>query len=198
LNVATNDGTTKVLNVKFINDEWYLLQEMTNGYRTDTSGKVLRDHTRIGNWPDDHPNNPKNLILATASSFRDFLQQGLTIASMSVTTPPAQINMGGGTIPKGKKKDDQEENGSRGGLRGKAPKLFDGDRTKLKVFISDMRIYFRINQNKFDVKNAYSRVLLALSFIKGPNVVNWVDTQFNQLDEDLTNICGGDEEDKVL
>jgi hypothetical protein len=41
-------------------------------------------------------------------------------------------------------------------------------------------------------------VLLALLFIKGVNVVNWVDTQFDQLDEDLTNIYGGDKEDKVL
>jgi hypothetical protein len=41
-------------------------------------------------------------------------------------------------------------------------------------------------------------VLLALSFIKGPNVVNWVDTQFDQLDEDLADICGGDEEDEEL
>jgi hypothetical protein len=38
------------------------------------------------------------------------------MASMSVTTPPAQINMGGGTIPKGKKKDDHKENGNEGGL----------------------------------------------------------------------------------
>jgi hypothetical protein len=44
----------------------------------------------------------------------------------------------------------------------------------------------------------YSRVLLALSFIKEPNVVNWVDTQFDQLDEDLTHVCGGDEEDEEL
>jgi hypothetical protein len=121
------------------------------------------------------------------------------MASTSATTPPpAQINMGGGVIPKGKKKEDQEENGNGGGLRGKAPELFDGDRAKSKAFISDIQIYFRINRNKFDVKNAYSRVLLALSFIKGLNVVNWVSTQFDQLDEDLVNICGGDEEDEDL
>jgi hypothetical protein len=36
---------------------------------------------------------------------------------MSGTTPlPAQINMGGGTIPKGKKKDNHEETGNGGGL----------------------------------------------------------------------------------
>jgi hypothetical protein len=44
----------------------------------------------------------------------------------------------------------------------------------------------------------YLRVLLALSFIKGPNVVNWVGTQFDQLEEDLVNICGGDEDNKDL
>jgi hypothetical protein len=121
------------------------------------------------------------------------------MASTSATTPlPAQINMGGGTIPKGKKKDNHEENGNGGGLRGKAPEVFDGDRTKSRAFISDIQIYFKINRNKFNVKNAYSRVLLALSFIKGPNVVNWVGTQIEQLEEDLINICGGDEDDEEL
>jgi hypothetical protein len=38
------------------------------------------------------------------------------MASTSATTPPPQINMGEGTIPKGKKKDNQEENGNGGGL----------------------------------------------------------------------------------
>jgi hypothetical protein len=61
------------------------------------------------------------------------------MASTSMTTPPpAQINMGEGIILKGKKKDDPEENRSEGGLRGKAPELFDGDRTKSKAFISDV------------------------------------------------------------
>jgi hypothetical protein len=60
------------------------------------------------------------------------------MASTSAATPPAQINMGGGTIPKGKKKDNHKENGNGGGLRGKAPELFDGDRTKSKAFISDI------------------------------------------------------------
>jgi hypothetical protein len=121
------------------------------------------------------------------------------MASTSATTPPlAQINMGGGIIPKGKKKDDHEENGTGGGLRGKAPETFDGDRIKSKAFISDIQIYFKINRNKYDVKNVYLRVLLALSFIKGQNVVNWVGTQIDQLEENLVNLCGGDEDDEDL
>jgi hypothetical protein len=199
LNVTSKDRTTQVLDVEFINDEWYLLEVSSNGYRTDISGRVLKEHTGIGNWPDDHPNNPKNLVLATAPSFGDFLLQGQTMASTSGMTPlPAQINMGGGTIPKGKKKDDHEETGNGGGLQGKASETFDGDRTKSKVFISDIQIYFKINRNKYDVKNIYSRVLLALSFIKGQNVVNWVGTQIDQLEDNLVNQCGGDEDDEDL
>jgi hypothetical protein len=74
LNVETVEGTTKLLNIEFINDDWYLIKETTNSYRTNTSGKILKEHTGIGNWPDDHPNNPKNLVLTTAPSFGDFLQ----------------------------------------------------------------------------------------------------------------------------
>jgi hypothetical protein len=199
LNVVSTDGTTQVLDVEFINDEWYLLEVSPDGYRTDTSGRVPNEHTGIGKWPDNHLNNPKNLVLATAPSFRDYLLQGRTMASTSGTTPPpAQINMGGGTIPKGKKKDDLEETRNGGGLRGKAPETFDGDRTKSKAFISDIQIYFKINRNKYDVKNVYSRVLLALSFIKGQNMVNWVGTQIDQLEDNLTNLCGGDEDDEDL
>jgi hypothetical protein len=121
------------------------------------------------------------------------------MASTSGTTPPpAQINMGKGTISKGKKKDDHKETGNGGGLRGKVPKTFDGDRTKSKAFILDIQIYFKINRNKYDVKNVYSRVLLALSFIKGQNVVNWVGTQIDQLEDNLVNQCGGDEDDEDL
>jgi hypothetical protein len=89
LNVTSRDRTTQVLDVEFINDEWYLLKGTTHGYQTNTSGKVPTDYTRISNWPDNHPNNPKNLVLATAPSFRDFIQQGLTMASMSAATPLA-------------------------------------------------------------------------------------------------------------
>jgi hypothetical protein len=73
LNVTSTDGTTQVLDVEFINDEWYLLEVSPDGYRTDTSGRVPSEHTGIGKWPDNHPNNPKNLVLATAPSFGDFL-----------------------------------------------------------------------------------------------------------------------------
>jgi len=97
------------------------------------------------------------------------------MASISTTKPPAPS--------KGKKRQEPEEEEEilptrRGNFQGKAPDIFDGDRTKSKAFISDLKIYFRINRNHPDVKNYHTRVFVALSFIKGPNVVNWVDAQF--------------------
>jgi hypothetical protein len=47
------------------------------------------------------------------------------------------------------------------------------------------------------MKNPYSRVLMALSFMKGPNIVNWVQTQISKLEDDLID-CSGDEDDEDL
>ena len=104
---------------------------------------------------------------------------------------------------KGKKKQEpieEEETTStrQGNFQGKAPDVFDKDRTKSKVFISDLKIYFRINRNHPDVKNYHMRVFVALSFIKGPNVVNWVDAQFRRAEDNLTDLAGGDKNDADL
>ena len=85
----------------------------------------------------------------------------------------------------------KEDNGGSN-LRGKAPEVFDGNRANSKAFISNIKIYFLLNRKKPDIKNVYSRTLLALSFIKGPNVVNWVNTQINEVNENLDDDCGGD------
>jgi Retrotransposon gag protein len=159
------------------------------GYKTNPLGQLPRNHFGLGYWPEDHPKNPKNLVLATAPSFGDFILEGIEkTQAPAMTTEPTASSF------KGKNKDEPEE-GNGGSLRGKAPEVFNGDRTKSKNFISDLRIYFQINRNHKDVKNAYSRTLLALSFIKGPNVVNWVDQEFNRVNEDLRHEYGDDEED---
>ena len=85
-----------------------------------------------------------------------------------------------------------------GSLKGKAPENFNGDQTKLKEFLSELCIYFQLNRKKLDIKNCYSRVLLALSFIKGANVVNWINAQFDEVEEDLHNLYRGDKEDEDL
>ena len=152
-----------------------MLETGNEGYQTNKTGKFNKNQIEVGHWPDNHPKNPKNLIINIALSFGDYLAQGLSMTDQTAQETPkpsAQINIGDGLIPKGKKKEtDHEESESRG-LRGKPPNIFDGDRTKSKAFISDIKIYFNINLKKTEIKNCYIRVFLMLSFIKGLNVVN--------------------------
>ena len=89
----------------------------------------------------------------------------------------------------------KEEEG--GGLKGEAPKTFDGNQKHSKQFVSELKIYFRVNRNKKDIKNVYSKTLIALSFIKGANVINWVDAQADIVEHDLM-LNGGDEFDENL
>ena len=93
--------------------------------------------------------------------------------------PSARTNAGPES-PTKSPKDLSEE----GGFKGSKPDIFDGDRKKSNVFITDLEIYFRINRNKKDVQNYYSRTLIALSYIKGPKVVNWTRAQIDIVEKD--------------
>ena len=113
-------------------------------------------------------------------------QNNLGSSNLDGAPPTAQINMGGEVMPKNAKAKESEQEGNGGGnLQGKAPETFDGDKGKSKAFLSNLRIYFKLNRKKEDIQNYYSRVLLALSFIKGPNMVDWVNSQYEQLAKDL-------------
>lgn len=137
----------------------------------------------------DYPRNLNNAMLAVAPNFGDFLKQGLR---QTMTTAPAAIspNTTWPSTPTPK------EEGS-GGLKGEAPKVFDGNWKNSKQFISELKIYFQVNRNKKDIKNQYSKTLIALFFIKGPNVLNWVDAQADMVNYDLI-MAGGDEFNNVV
>ena len=197
LDVELKDGTTKVFDVEFINDNWYLLEETEEGFKTNASGKIRENELGTGYWLSAHPKNPKNLVLAVAPSFGHFLAQGTSTMTQNQPNPTTEINMGGGPVAETNEPDTSGEHGN-GSLKGKAPEVFNGDRTKSKAFMSELKIYFTLNRNKTDVKNCYSRTLIALSFIKGPNIVNWVDTQFDVVKQQLRHLCGKDEYDDLL
>jgi hypothetical protein len=169
------------------------LANISGEFKTATEGELQPNQWGLGYWPENHPKNPKNIVLTTVPSFGEYLEQGLkTMASASTEKLP--------TLSKEKKKQEPIEEEEitttrRGNFQGKAPDVFDGDRTKSKAFISDLKIYFRINRNHPDVKNYHARVFVALSFIKGPNVVNWVDAQFQRAEDNLIDLAGGDETD---
>ena len=73
--------------------------------------------------------------------------------------------------------------GGRGSLKGSPPKEFDGTRSKSETFRDDFSIYQRINRKNQVMKEPYSRVLMAMSFMKGPKVQDWVRAQMRALDD---------------
>ena len=69
-------------------------------------------------------------------------------------------------------------NGGNGGaLRGMAPSIFTGDRSRSDAFTSEFRRYRLLNRNNDAIANPFNRDLTALSYIKGPLVEDWVSSQ---------------------
>lgn len=75
-----------------------------------------------------------------------------------------------------------------GGLKGTAPAIFDGNRTNTKQFSQEFSLYRMINQETAVMRNAYTRTALALSFMRGPAINDWV----LQQTERLFTRCNGD------
>jgi hypothetical protein len=67
-------------------------------------------------------------------------------------------------------------------LRGVPPSVFDGTRHKSESFLREFKRYQRLNRTNDIMTNPYNRVIIALSYIKGPNIDTWVDTQETALD----------------
>ena len=66
-------------------------------------------------------------------------------------------------------------------VTGNPPRMFDGARNKSATFLQDFNIYRELNSGAPQVAIPYRRVMFALSFIRGPNVDDWVNDQRNAL-----------------
>ena len=75
---------------------------------------------------------------------------------------------------------DDEGKGLKGGS---APKNFAGDRKDSQRFLEEFTIYWKINRKAPLMKEPYSRVLMALSYMKGEKNRNWNKKQVELLDE---------------
>lgn len=64
-----------------------------------------------------------------------------------------------------------------GGLKGVAPSIFSRDWSRSETFLNDFVLYQMINRNNESMKIPFYRVLMALSYIKGPLVEDWVTSQ---------------------
>ena len=61
-----------------------------------------------------------------------------------------------------------------GGLKGTTPATFNGNQKHMKQFMQEFTLYKMINQESPTMRNAYTRVALALSIMRGAVINNWV------------------------
>jgi hypothetical protein len=70
---------------------------------------------------------------------------------------------------------------TNGDLNGVPPTIFDGDQSKVQRFVTQFGLFWIVNETNPVISNPKRRVALALTYIRGPRVDNWVSQQFNAL-----------------
>ena len=80
---------------------------------------------------------------------------------------------GGGGDSRG----DPNNQGLGNKLSGKEPAIFDGDCSKAEAFILEWTIYMLLNKETKVMSHTFSRAMLFLTYIKGPNIQEWVSMQ---------------------
>jgi hypothetical protein len=86
------------------------------------------------------------------------------------------------------------------GLKGTAPAVFNGDRSRSESFWNEFCRYRLLNRNNESISIPFFRVLTALSYIKGPMVEDWVNAQDEELERRTDNTKPGSvrESDEIL
>ena len=100
--------------------------------------------------------------------------------------PAAAVNMADvqSSVNTTRINNDPEEKESRS-MKGSAPKVFDGTRKESERFWDEFADYRRINRKAEVMKEPYSRVLMALSYMKGDKIWDWRRAAAKQLDDDV-------------
>jgi hypothetical protein len=80
---------------------------------------------------------------------------------------------------------------SSNGLKGTAPVVFAGDRSRSESFWNEFRHYQLLNRNNESISIPFFRILTALSYIKGPMVEDWVNAQDEELERHTDNTKPG-------
>jgi hypothetical protein len=62
-------------------------------------------------------------------------------------------------------------------LLGREPEIFDGDRAKVENFLTEWNVYWALNDQTRIMATPLERTMLFLTFIRGPKVGNWVNSQ---------------------
>ena len=127
----------------------------------------------------------------------------LHIASATATTithspQPVQIEHGGGGVgvPSREGPGGPASHGGNGELNGNQPQIFDGRRDKSDDFVQEFTLYRMINQNHYTMAIPYYRILMALSYMKGPKITGWVRARMAELKNQIS--AGMDRNDEAL
>jgi hypothetical protein len=76
--------------------------------------------------------------------------------------------------------------GGGGKLQGKEPRIFAGDKNQSEEFQLEWDIYIALNHSVEIVQVAFTRAVMFLSYIKGLNIHEWVQSRVRWLTEQLT------------
>ena len=97
--------------------------------------------------------------------------------------PSIQVNMAEAQVDP---VEDKEENqATKGSLKGSPPTKFNGDRKMVKKFLNDFKTYKFLNRKNKTMKIPTNCVALALTFIKGEHVQDWVHEMMKIMEERL-------------
>jgi hypothetical protein len=72
-------------------------------------------------------------------------------------------------------------NGGEGSLKGSPPSIFDGSRKSSQMFFDDFEVLWGLNEEVKTMKQPYSCILTATTYMKGPGVDNWKHAQIKLL-----------------
>ena len=75
-----------------------------------------------------------------------------------------------------------------GALKGNPPVHFTGERTKSRGFLNAFNLYKETNRNNETMKNPYSRVTTALTYMTSDLMESWKEDQLRQL---IDRVAGG-------
>jgi hypothetical protein len=81
-------------------------------------------------------------------------------------------------------------------LIGREPEIFDGDRTKVEGFMTEWNVYRALNDRTRVMATPLERTMLFLTFIRGPNVGNWVNDQIRVVSRHISS--GGRKTDEFI
>jgi Retrotransposon gag protein len=129
---------------------------------------------------------PPQLTMTTriASQIHDFItQHGSPLAPQITSTAAPAMSSGHGHASGsgGATTATTTTTTTNGKLAGLPPTVFTGDRTESDKFLKEFKQWRLLNHDHIEMKQAYNRVLMALTYIKGPRVDDWQEARLDEL-----------------